>query len=245
VALFGFPYERNVVRLRFGELLAATGWTPGRDDVSLLCVHHCFEGATVGTAGFTFRRGPDVIRCRDVPAGVTAVLTGHVHRHQVLTTDLDGRPLPAPIVYPGSTERTAFAEKDEPKGTVLLEMAAEVPGAGGVHWRFRELPARPMVVARVRAHDAGPDELRARVRAAVDQAPADAVLRLHVLGRVQGPARSALAASTLRTLAPPSMNVDVVLADEPRRAPRRRAAVGTGITARTPPDPARPHGVHQ
>jgi DNA repair exonuclease SbcCD nuclease subunit len=189
--------------------------------VSLLCVHHCFEGATVGPAGFTFRRGPDVIRCRDVPAGVTAVLTGHVHRHQVLTADLDGRPLPAPILYPGSTERTAFAEKDEPKGTVLVEVDAGAPGrAAELRWRFRELPARPMVVTRVSAHGVGPAELRARVREAVDRAPPDAVLRLLVQGKIPDPARTELAAPTLRALAPATMNVDVVLADEPRR-PRR------------------------
>lgn len=232
VALFGFPYERDVVRRRFPELVAATGWAAGREDVSLLCVHHCFEGATVGPAGFTFRRGPDVIRCRDVPHGVTAVLTGHVHRHQVLTTDLDGRPLPAPVLYPGSTERTAFAEKDEPKGTVLVEVDAGGPRrAPELRWRFRKLPARPMVVAPVSAHDIDPAELRARVRAAVERAPSDAVLRLHVQGPVPGPARSVLAAATLRALAPATMNVDVVLADEPRRSRRRPVTARAGHRA--------------
>ncbi len=69
VALFGFPYERDGVRRRFPELVAATGWRPGRADVSLLCVHHCVEGATVGPADFAFRRGADVIRCTDIPRG--------------------------------------------------------------------------------------------------------------------------------------------------------------------------------
>ena len=230
VALLGFPYERHLVRTRFRDLVGATGWRPDEDDLSLLCIHHCVEGARVGPSDFTFRRGPDVIRCRDLPAGVAAVLTGHVHRHQVLTADLDGRPLPAPVVYPGSTERTAFAEKDEPKGYVILDVDGCGPGA--VRSRFHELPARPMVVARLKAQDVGPAELRARVRAAVDQAPDDAVLRLHVLGRVQEPARTALAASTLRAMAPPTMNVDVVLADEPRRLSRRRVTGSTGSSSR-------------
>jgi DNA repair exonuclease SbcCD nuclease subunit len=225
VALFGFPYERHLIRQRFKELVEATGWRADGDEISLLCVHHCFEGARVGPSDFTFRRGPDVIRCRDIPTGVAAVLTGHVHRHQVLTADLDGRSLTAPVIYPGSTERTAFAERDEPKGTVLLEVGAQGPRREGrLRWRFRELPTRPMVVARVRADGTSASELCARVRAAVGQAPGDAVLRLHILGGVQDRARPALAASTLRALAPPTMNVDVVLADE---ASHRGPAPGT------------------
>jgi DNA repair exonuclease SbcCD nuclease subunit len=148
---------------------------------------------------------------------VTAVLTGHVHRHQVLTSDLDGTPLAAPVIYAGSTERTAFAEKDERKGTVLLEAGVNhPPRAGGVRWLFRELPARPMVVAHVRAEGADPAELLLRISTAVRRAPPDAVLRLRIAGRVPETAREALAASTLRALAPPSMNVEVLLADEPR-----------------------------
>ena len=54
--------------------------------------------------------------------GVAAVLSGHIHRHQVLTCDLGGRPLAAPVLYPGSIERTSFAEKDEEKGYLVLEV---------------------------------------------------------------------------------------------------------------------------
>ena len=43
------------------------------------------------------------------------MLAGHIHRHQVLTQDLGGRPLGAPVFYPGSVERTAFAEEGESK----------------------------------------------------------------------------------------------------------------------------------
>lgn len=219
VALFGFPYERQVVRRRFPELIAATGWQPREADASLLCVHHCFEGATVGPADFTFRRGPDVIRLRDVPAGVTAVLTGHVHRHQVLTHDLAGRPLSSPVIYAGSTERTAFAEMGEAKGTVRLELeggAASDGGGSRLRWRFDELPTRPMVVAEVRGDGTDAATLGARVRTALAEAHPDAVLRLRVVGRVPHPARPALSAEGIRALAPPTMNVEVVVVDDPR-----------------------------
>lgn len=237
VALLGFPYERDVVRRRFPELIAATGWRAGAADVSLLCVHHCFEGATVGPADFTFRRGPDVIRCRDIPEGLTAVLTGHVHRHQVLTRDLDGHLLPAPVLYPGSVERTAYAEMGEEKGYLVLEIDDGAPheprpGSGDgpspaaptLRWTFRPLPARPMVAADLRAAGLGSRELRARIATVLAEAPPEAVLRLRLEGRIADDAHGVLSAEALRSLVPPDMNVDVVLADEPRRRRTRRRA---------------------
>jgi len=221
VALLGFPYERHLVRRRLPELVQATGWRPREDTTSLLCVHHCFEGATVGPADFTFRRGPDVIRGRDIPRGVTAVLTGHVHRHQVLTADLDGRPLAAPVIYPGSTERTAFAEKDEPKGYVILHVDRTAgPRAPTVRWHFHALYARPMVLADVRGDGPDPSALDRQIRLALARAPADAVLRLRIHGRLSRGSRALLATHRLRALAPPEMNVEAWLVDEPRRAGR-------------------------
>lgn len=237
VALFGFPYERRDVRLRVRKLVEETGWRPGEHDVSLLCVHHCFQGATVGPAGFTFRHGPDVIRVGDLPRGVAAVLTGHVHRHQVLTTDLAGRPLPAPILYPGSVERTAFAEMGEAKGFMTVEVAADAAYSGGrlAAWRFHPLPARPMVVADLRAHGL---ELAAEVREVVASAPEDAVLRLRVRGPLSVSARALLAAEPLRRMAPPDMNVEVVevlpAASGGRRGARRGQGRGRSVRSAAP-----------
>jgi len=227
VALLGFPYERRDVRLRFAGLVEATGWRASKEDLALLCVHHCFEGATVGPQGYTFRNAPDVIRCGDIPREVAAVLTGHVHRHQVLTRDLAGRALPAPVLYPGSTDRTAFAEMGEAKGYVLLEVGEgrERGGARVGRWRFHELPTRPMALEDVDAEGVSAAGLARRVAAALERAPADAVLRLRVHGRVRGDAWEVLSAARLRSLALPTMNVDVLFVDEPRRV-RRAAATG-------------------
>jgi len=237
VALFGFPYARDRVRLRFPELVAATGWRSDDGDLSLLCVHHCVEGATVGPADFTFRRGPDVIRCADLPREAAAVLTGHVHRHQILTFDLHGRPLGTPVIYPGSVERTAFAEMGETKGYVIVDLE---PASTSGRWRvrpgFHSLPTRPMVVTELRAGGLGAAELRARVDAALATAPSDAVLRLRVLGPVDPSACGALAPARLRGLAP-EMNVEVVRVDEGGRvrsaaqAARRRRRVAAFLRA--------------
>ena len=204
VALAGFPYERGV-RARFRALLEATEWTPSSADVHLLCLHHCVEGATVGPADFTFRSAPDVIRAREVPAEFAAVLSGHIHRHQVLTRDSTSRRLPAPILYPGSIERTSVAEIGEPKGYLVLR----IDGGSALHWEFRRLPAREMIRHEIAADRMSPSELEAAIRAVIAGAPADAVVSVRITGTLGDEHWRVLAAAHLRTLAPPSMNLEV------------------------------------
>ncbi len=117
VAFAGFPYARDV-RARFPSLLEATGRHERDADVRVLCLHQCVEGATCGPGSFTFRDGEDVIRRADLPADVAVVLSGHVHRHQVLRAARG-----PPVVYAGSVERTSFAEVGEPKGIVIVDLA--------------------------------------------------------------------------------------------------------------------------
>jgi DNA repair protein SbcD/Mre11 len=222
VAFSGFPYARSV-RHAFPALLAATGYREARADARVLCLHQCVEGAVCGPPpGFTFRDGDDVVRSADIPADAAVVLCGHVHRHQVLRRDLRGRPLPAPVVYAGSVERTSFAERDETKGFVMAAV-----GSGGrlESCEFRALPARPMRVLELSGCDAGPG-LEREIRAALAAAPSDVVLQLRVSESLAG--AEPLRAARLRALAPPSANVTVAV----RRAvvssvpfpPRRRSS---------------------
>lgn len=206
LALAGFPYERGGVRTQLPDLLSRTGWLPGCADASLLCIHHCVEGATVGPSDFTFRYAADVIRGRDIPAGFAAVLSGHIHRHQVLTTDLAGRPLAAPVLYPGSVERTALAEIGEPKGYLVLDVPIQ---GGGVTWEFRSLPARPMILERLVRDGTGPEGLDRAVREKVAAAPADAVLTIRIAGHLADGDWRVLSAAHLRTFVPETMNLDV------------------------------------
>ena len=102
------------------------------------------EAATVGPVDFMFTTAEDVIRVHDVPSEFAAVLTGHIHRHQVLTTDLRHRPIATPVLYPGSIERTSVAEIGEQKGFMVVDV--EQSGRESrVRWQFRRLPARPMI----------------------------------------------------------------------------------------------------
>lgn len=130
-AFSGFPNDRNNIRARFAELVEKTGWQSTPADVYLLCLHQTVEGSTVGPADFTFRNAPDVIPRHAIPAGFTAVLSGHIHRHQVL--DAAG----TPVFYPGSTERTSWAERNEAKGYLRMKI-----DAGRIAWKFDVLSER-------------------------------------------------------------------------------------------------------
>lgn len=178
VAFGGFPFDGEV-RGRFGSLLAETGVLLAEASTRVLCMHQAVEGARVGTPEFVFTRGADVIRAGDIPAGFAAVLSGHIHRGQRL-------PLASPVFYPGSIERTSFAERLETKGYLVLSLR----GGAVSDFEFRKLPARPMFSL------SGGDDLRARLASL----PPDAIVRIDT---------SSLTAAELRAIAPPEMNIDL------------------------------------
>lgn len=203
VALSGFPYEHDV-RTRFSAVLRETSWSDVHADVRLLCIHHCVEGATVGPADFVFSGSADVVRHGDIPPAFAAVFSGHIHRHQVLTTDLARRPLATPVLYPGSLERTAFAEMGERKGFMIVRVST-----AGVRWDFRELPARPMIRREVAADGLSESALADVVRAMITEAPADAVLSIRMTTPLSEQQWSVVSAARLRELAPSTMNVEI------------------------------------
>ena len=223
IAFAGFPYERKNVRARFSELLSSTEWKPDAANASFLCIHHCVEGATVGPGNFVFTHAPDVIRGREIPAGFVAVLSGHIHRHQVLTRDLNGARLPAPVLYPGSIERTATAEIGERKGFLILDVKTGTPQPA-MQWEFHELPARPMIIRELSIDKADSSTLNRNLRRLIAGVPADAVLSIRVVGEVNEHALNAFSARNLRTLVPATMNVHLTLPDRARwnRRPARR-----------------------
>jgi exonuclease SbcD len=212
VALAGFPFVRHGVRERFRELIESTGWRDAEADVRLLCIHQCVEGATVGPRGYVFRDGDDVIRAADLPGGFAAILCGHVHRHQVLGAE---PPLAAPVLYAGSTERTSFAERDETKGFLRLDLEADGSGRGRLgRWDFHPLPTRPMVQIDVDAERLAGRDVGPVLTGLLHRQHPDAVVRLRLHGRVPESGRPVLRAAALRALVPPTMNVSVRLAGE-------------------------------
>jgi DNA repair exonuclease SbcCD nuclease subunit len=213
IAIAGFPSERHDVRTQFPDLLDATRWRKVDADVRLLCIHQCVEGATVGPNDYTFTTASDVIRMRDLPEGFSAVLSGHIHRHQVLTQDLHGRPIATPVLYPGSIERTSIAEADEAKGFMTVDLTHDGP-ATRLDWRFHRLPARPLVRRELALERVADHALEAAITSILETCAADSVLTLRIVGALSDHARRVLAAANLRRLAPATMNVDLKLEDE-------------------------------
>jgi DNA repair exonuclease SbcCD nuclease subunit len=208
VSLSGFPYERRGVRTRFADLLEATAWRGHHAAHRLLCIHHCVEGATVGPANFTFTTAADVIRMRDVPADFTAVLSGHIHRQQILMANRGAASVP--VLYPGSIERTSFAEMDEPKGFMVVRLG-EV--ARDVRWERRHLPARPMVRRDIDVSNMSASRLDAAIQGAIAEASRDAVLSIRIAGELTPEHRRTFSAVRLRDVVPPTMNIEVVPVD--------------------------------
>jgi DNA repair protein SbcD/Mre11 len=187
VAFIGFPYTHDI-RHRFPQMVAAASHQNTTADVRVLCLHHCVEGATCGPGNFTFRFGADVIRTADLPGDVAVTLSGHIHRHQVLRP-----PARPPVIYAGSVERTSFAEAPETKGFVVLKLTPSGLGS----FEFRPLPARPMVARTVHFDDVDAMEAHARMEAAIDSTPHDAVVQLRVTGAMP----ATLTSATLRAMA--------------------------------------------
>jgi DNA repair exonuclease SbcCD nuclease subunit len=223
LALAGFPFIRHNIRHAFPRVLEQTDWQNTKADGYVLCVHQALEGARVGPANYTFRHGPDVIKTADIPRPFAAVLAGHIHRFQILTRDLRGNSLAVPVLYPGSIERTSFAEKDERKGCLTLDFKRT--GSGDClleRWKFHELPARPMRVLELHASHINVDELKAWLNHHFERLPADSVVKIKIHGSVSPEAQAILNAPSLRSLAPSSMNVASAYIEAMRSVKRYR-----------------------
>ena len=213
LGLSGFPCILNNVRTDFTTVVEATGWRNARAHGYVLCMHQAVDGAVVGPADFMFKNDKDVVRPSDIPAEFGAALSGHIHRFQVLTKDLHGDPLDTPIFYPGSIERTSFAEKDEKKGYLILELEIE-DGESRIHnWCFHELPTRPMVRVDLDARRMLVD-FEGALRTVLDKLPKDGIVSLRFHGPLGEEALSVLRAPSLRSIAPTTMNVSVKYVNE-------------------------------
>lgn len=207
ISLSGFPYHRDNVRDHFSNQLAATAWQQTPAALRLLCVHHAIEGARVGPVDYTFRRSTDTIQMSDIPSGFDAVLAGHIHRHQVLTKNLAGRPIQPWVFFPGSIERTAFAEMYEPKGFIHFGVSS-----GTLSWNFHELPSRPMRLLEIDTNRYSHKHMDRMIRSFVAECPEDAVIKLRFRGN-RYPVH--FNSEYFRNMIPESMNLEL-------RVPRKR-----------------------
>ncbi len=209
ILLAGFPYERNNIRKRFSDMINHTGWKDQGADIRLLCIHHCVEGASVGTRNYhyTFRYTNDVIKINDIPSAFTAVLSGHIHRYQVLQKDLAGNRAPVPVIYAGSTERTSFQERDEQKGYIAI---AVDPEKKNLQWKFHPLKNRPMIQIEIKAEGMGAARLKSVICKQLTALQSDSIVKLRILGKLSNDVFPLISASSIRSLAPSTMNIEAV-----------------------------------
>ena len=217
VALAGFPFKRHTIRRDFKGLLAQTDYRNPNAQIRILCIHQAVDGATVGPGNYMFRYGPEVVNTSQIPGDVAAVLCGHIHRFQVLSRDMKGNPLTTPVFYPGSIERTSFAEKDEKKGYLIMTFESDgSPGGRLKQWTFHQLPARPMIQLNVHPVEMTPVELKAWIKSTTETLPADSVLKLKIHGKLPRDVLEILKAANLRSLAPATMNISTTFIDDHR-----------------------------
>ena len=211
LAISGFPFIRYNIRDRFLKIVHQTGWQNHRANYRLLCMHQTVAGARVGPADFMFRGGMDVIRSRDIPADFSAVLSGHIHRHQVLARDLSGAPLASKVFYPGAIDRVSFAEMDEAKGFINLLIDDKKRNEGcSITWDFHRLPTRPMIVINLDSDLIPRAQLSRILSNELAGLPDDAIVKVMIAGHVQGRNREALRAHSLRAMAKPNMNISTL-----------------------------------
>ena len=205
VCLAGFPCERKAARVKFSALLNSSGWYEQDADVKLLCLHQTVEGAQVGPANYTFHSGKDVIQRQDLPGDAAAVLCGHIHRQQVLGDPADPRSEIPPVIYPGSTERTSFAERDESKGFYEIEFA-QTKGSWGIQrLKFIELPARPMEDLHLDGK-VTPESLGDFILSQITVMEPDSIVRLKCDPKTDPEVISMVTSKFLREILPESMN---------------------------------------
>jgi DNA repair exonuclease SbcCD nuclease subunit len=144
VGIAGFPFIREDPKRIFTSALEGTGYEELQSDFNLLVTHQTFDGAMVGPSDFVFgatRR--DTILRAGCPTDFEYIAAGHIHRYQVLSHPLKPR---LKFVYPGSTQRMSYAEKDEEKGFVYGELRHD-----RIETSFIPLPVYEMEVVEIEA----------------------------------------------------------------------------------------------
>ena len=212
-ALAGFPYYKNGIRKDFRKVIRQTGFENRKTDVKILCMHHIVEGAQVGVQNYTFRDGDGVIAGADIPAKFDVILTGHIHRWQVLTKDLKSKPLATPALYPGSIERTSFVERHEKKGYLIVDITpAQNSESPRIRWHFHVLPTRPMYLVDFDSNGMDLKTMVSVLKNKISGFEANAVVKIKFKNAMQNGAVLPTN-KLLRSIAPPTMNIEISIAD--------------------------------
>ena len=201
LALAGFPFIRRIGQ-NFREILLKTAYRKYAADARLLCLHQAFSGAQVGVMNYTFRGGPEVVTAPQLPADFLAILSGHIHRSQILDSDVEGHSFPCPVIYPGAIERTSFVEREEEKGYFILHLDCT---GRTITSEFRKLPDRPMFKIALRSNGENRNVYLEKIASELCNLPNEAVVQLVLPQQFLGD----ISTAAVRTVAPAEMNVSI------------------------------------
>ncbi|WP_422358701.1 metallophosphoesterase family protein [Reichenbachiella sp.] len=138
LSISGFPYYKGDIRSKFPSIRTKLGKNVSKSDFNILCVHHAIDGVKAGHHFFEFRNRKDTLNIKDLPGDFDIVLSGHIHKHQILEAPSKaGKNVP--IIYSGSTEKTMFDEINETKGYHILNIECKT-----FTHEFLPLRTRPM-----------------------------------------------------------------------------------------------------
>ena len=160
-------------------------------------MHQSIEGAQVGPSNFTFRKGNDVIPIDNLPDYYDMILSGHIHRAQVLFSQNK-----TPVIYPGSIERTAFAEKDEEKGFYEID----IKNKKEFSYKFIKLKSRPMVDVNLDKDTYTKSVLKNEILLQIPKIHPDSIVRFKMKNKAN---LHLLNVKLLDNILPPTMNYQV------------------------------------
>jgi len=194
----GFPCVRKDVKSQFPEIINRIQSQLSNESIKLLCMHQSIEGAKVGPSDYTFRYGNDIIPIKTIPTNYDLILSGHIHRAQILLSNNN-----IPVIYPGSIERTAFAEKDEKKGfyEILFDETLRAT------YNFIPLSSRPMVDILLENEEYSTQILRDEIKSSIDTIDSESIIRFKMEHINNLPL---LNVKLLEDLLPPTMNYQIV-----------------------------------
>ncbi|MFX1534789.1 MAG: exonuclease SbcCD subunit D [Promethearchaeota archaeon] len=193
IGVTGFPFKRHGFPPQFLDILKKTEHENTNYDYKILVMHQLLETATVGIKDFSFNiRHPEVLPLSMLPQSFDYIALGHVHRYQqFFSRHLREH---TQVVYPGSVERTSFAECYEKKGYIIASVRINTETSEkNTELTFSELPTRPMYQMEVVIDEGSEDEaIIIEIEQKLKEIKRDSIVYFKILGYTDGSLRSLL-----------------------------------------------------